>query len=114
MPATTPWPEIWEGNFAVNCQLDRDQKPQFLEAYFGEFRPEHLRPSESSEAYVTGTVEMVEQLGADTLIHIGHGNDLVIARIPHGVYPEIGATFSVTADPNRVFLFDAASGARVR
>ena len=77
-------------------------------------RPEHLRPSGTSDAYVTGTVEMVEQLGADTLIHMGHGNDLVIARIPHGVYPEIGATFSVTADPNRVFLFDAASGARVR
>src|SRR5213080_899229 len=77
-------------------------------------RPEHLRASGSSEAFVTGTVEMVEQLGADTLIHIGHGNDLVIARIPHGVYPEIGATFSVTADPSRVFLFDAASGARVR
>src|SRR5437667_4842200 len=61
-------------------------------------RPEHLRASGSSEAFVTGTVEMVEQLGADTLIHIGHGNDLVIARIPHGVYPEIGGTFSVTAD----------------
>src|SRR5438034_920896 len=77
-------------------------------------RPEHLQPSNASDAYVTGPVEMVEQLGADTLIHIGHGNDLVIARIPHGVYPEIGATFSVTADPSRVFLFDAASGARVR
>src|SRR5438105_1677929 len=45
--------------------------------------PEHLQSSGTSEAYVTGTVEMVEQLGADTLIHIGHGNDLVIARIPH-------------------------------
>src|SRR5437660_6570853 len=77
-------------------------------------RPEHLQPSNASDAYVTGTVEMVEQLGADTLIHIGHGADLVIARLPHGVYPEIGATFSVTADPTRVFLFDAASGARVR
>ena len=77
-------------------------------------RPEHLRPSGTSDAYVTGTVEMVEQLGADTLIHIGHGKELVIARIPHGVYPEIGATFSVTADPTRVFLFDAASGVRVR
>ncbi|HYT96925.1 MAG TPA: sn-glycerol-3-phosphate import ATP-binding protein UgpC [Casimicrobiaceae bacterium] len=77
-------------------------------------RPEHFRPSGTSDAYVTGPVEMVEQLGADTLIHIGHGKELVIARIPHGVYPEIGATFSVTADPTRVFLFDAASGARIR
>src|SRR5881396_1836906 len=37
-------------------------------------RPEHFRPSGTSDAYVTGPVEMVEQLGADTLIHIGHGN----------------------------------------
>ena len=77
-------------------------------------RPEHLRPSETSNVHVSGTVEMIEQLGADTLIHIGHGSDVVIARLPHGVHPEIGATFSVTAEPNRVFLFDAASGARVR
>ena len=78
------------------------------------FRPEHLRPSDASDGSVTGTVEMVEQLGADTLVHIGRGNDLVIARLPHGIHPEIGTPFSVTADPARVFVFDPASGARIR
>ena len=34
---------------------------------------------------VSGTVEMVEQLGADTLVHIGHGADTIIARMPHGI-----------------------------
>ena len=77
-------------------------------------RPEHLRPSSEADGSVSGTVEMVEQLGADTLVHIGHGSDLVIARLPHGVHPEIGTRFAVTADPGRVFLFDADSGARVR
>src|SRR4051794_17762497 len=48
-------------------------------------RPEHLQPTGEAEASVTGTVEMVEQLGADTLVHIGHGRDLVIARLPQGV-----------------------------
>jgi ABC-type sugar transport system ATPase subunit len=57
---------------------------------------------------------MVEQLGADTLIHISHGPDTVIARLPHGAHPGIGETFSVNADPARVFLFDPATGARLR
>jgi sn-glycerol 3-phosphate transport system ATP-binding protein len=76
-------------------------------------RPEHLQPCNGSPALVSGSVEMVEQLGADTLIHIGHGKDPVVARLGHGVQPEIGATFSVTADPGRIFLFDAATGARI-
>src|SRR5436305_845175 len=36
-------------------------------------RPEHLRPADDGDAVLTGSVEMVEQLGADTLVHIGHG-----------------------------------------
>jgi sn-glycerol 3-phosphate transport system ATP-binding protein len=77
-------------------------------------RPEHLLPSGEGEGSVSGSIEMVEQLGADTLVHIGHGNDLVIARLPQGRQPEIGARFAVTADPARVFLFDTSSGARIR
>ena len=76
-------------------------------------RPEHLKPCNGADAIVSGTVEMIEQLGADTLVHIGQGSDPVIARLPHGVQPDIGATFAVAADPGRVFFFDAATGARV-
>ena len=47
------------------------------------------------------------------LIHISHGKDLVIARLPHGEAPVVGSTLALEADPARVFLFDAASGARV-
>ena len=57
---------------------------------------------------------MVEQLGADTLVHIAHGKDPLIARLPQGTQPAVGSTMSVSADPSRVFLFDAATGARLR
>jgi sn-glycerol 3-phosphate transport system ATP-binding protein len=77
-------------------------------------RPEHLEPSNGDGALLSGPVEMVEQLGADTLVHIAHGADPVIARLPHGVQPRPGDTFSVTTEPSRVFLFDAATGARLR
>jgi len=77
-------------------------------------RPEHMRPCDPARAYFAGSVEMVEQLGADTLLHIAHGKDNVIARLPHGVQPAVGDTIAVDADPAQVFLFDAATGARLR
>jgi sn-glycerol 3-phosphate transport system ATP-binding protein len=77
-------------------------------------RPEHLAPSGAFDAHFSGTVEMIEQLGADTLVHLSHGEDLVTARLPHGAHPEVGSTLHLTADPARVYLFDAESGARIR
>ena len=77
-------------------------------------RPEHLVACDPADAYFAGTVELVEQLGADTLSHLAHGPDLPIVRQPQGQHPEPGSTLHVAADPSRVYLFDAQSGARVR
>ena len=77
-------------------------------------RPEHLRPCNPDEAIVAGTVEMVEQLGADTLVHVGHGAGTLIARLPHSSQHDIGSTIHLTADPSRIFLFDGKTGARLR
>ncbi|HEY6827323.1 MAG TPA: sn-glycerol-3-phosphate import ATP-binding protein UgpC [Gemmatimonadaceae bacterium] len=76
-------------------------------------RPEHLMPCNQRDAFVRGPVEMVEQLGADALVHIGHGGTPIIARVAHGTSPTVGATFCVAADPARVFAFDAATGQRL-
>ncbi len=77
-------------------------------------RPEHLVPCGESDALVWGPVEMVEELGADTLVHVGHGAETIIARQPHGFHPDLGSTLYLTADPQKVFLFDSATGARLR
>jgi ABC-type sugar transport system ATPase subunit len=77
-------------------------------------RPEHFIPSSEAGAALSGPVEMVEQLGADALVHISRGGGTIIARVPHGTSPQVGATFHVTADPARVFAFDTASGARLQ
>ena len=77
-------------------------------------RPEHLRPVPAAEAMLSGQVEMVEQLGADTLLLVGHGAETIIARMPHEIRHEVGSTIHLAADPVRVFLFDSASGARMR
>jgi len=77
-------------------------------------RPEHARPSAPEQADVAGTVEMVEQLGADALVHVGYGGALLIVRVPHGQQPQVGERFGVKVDPARVFVFDAQSGQRLR
>ena len=76
-------------------------------------RPEHLIPCGQREAFVSGPVEMVEQLGADALVHVGHGGNPIIVRVPHGTPPAVGSTFCAAADPARVFAFDAATGNRL-
>ncbi len=77
-------------------------------------RPEHLVPCAETESLFSATVEMVEQLGADTLVHLSRGKDLLTARLPHGDHPEVGTMLHLTADPGHVYLFDADSGARIR
>ena len=76
-------------------------------------RPEHLHPVSADRAIIAGEVQMVEQLGADTLVHVSHGNEAVIARLPHGDTSEVGAKLTLGADPAHVFLFDTATGARL-
>jgi sn-glycerol 3-phosphate transport system ATP-binding protein len=77
-------------------------------------RPEHLRPAEASASLFAGTVELVEQLGADTLVHLAHGKDTFTARLPQGAAHGAGSMLHVTAEPGSVYLFDASTGARIR
>ena len=77
-------------------------------------RPEHLHRAPADRAAVSGEVQMVEQLGADTLVHIAHGDEPVIARLGNGEHAEVGAVLHLGADPAHVFLFDTTTGARLR
>jgi sn-glycerol 3-phosphate transport system ATP-binding protein len=77
-------------------------------------RPEHLEPSGEADALFSATIEMVEQLGADTLAHLSRGKDLLTARLPHGAQLQVGSTLHLASDPARVYLFDATTGARIR
>ena len=76
-------------------------------------RPEHLVPCAADDGFFSGAVEMIEQLGADSLLHVAHGGSTIIARVPHGMHPGIGTTLHLGADPGRVYLFDAQTGARI-
>ena len=76
-------------------------------------RPEHVEVNLAHGA--TLAVELVEALGADTLVygHLGTGGEMLTVRIP-GVMPaKPGDKLRLNVPPERLHLFDKASGARI-
>ena len=78
-------------------------------------RPEHLSPCAASEAMLTIVVDLVEPLGADTLVY-GHLTDRGDARVAarlHASMPAAEGALALRYDPANVHWFDAASGKRI-
>ena len=76
-------------------------------------RPEHLTPCAPSVSNLVGSVEIIEALGADTLIHVAVAGGSIIARLPPGTAATVGEPIALAAVPTRVYLFDTTSGARI-
>jgi multiple sugar transport system ATP-binding protein len=70
-------------------------------------RPEHFAPGDAGAGRMSGRVQVVEPLGADTLVHFQLGEATVTARMPPEVRPAPGEEIAVSVDPARLFLFDA-------
>ena len=87
---------------------ERDGRP----VLFG-IRPEHLQPCAESEAKLTVEVDLIEPLGADTLVY-GHlaGGARVAARLDAGAAARPGK-LPLRYDPAQVHYFDAGTGARL-
>ncbi|MBC8947473.1 maltose/maltodextrin ABC transporter ATP-binding protein MalK [Xenorhabdus sp. TS4] len=70
-------------------------------------RPEHLLPNDVADVTLEGTVQIVEQLGNETQIHIRipaiHQN--LVYRQPDIVLVKEGADFSIGLAPHRCHLF---------
>ena len=66
-------------------------------------------------ATVRATVVLVEPLGARDVVHLRgtDGDDLRAALAP-GLRPKIGDAVGIAVDPERVHVFDDASGLVVR
>jgi len=77
-------------------------------------RPEHIRLDDNDEGKTkekaiafSGTVQVVEPLGGDTLVHVTIGKDSLTARLAPGEQPEIGNQIALVVDAGNVRLFDA-------
>ena len=75
-------------------------------------RPEDLEPCGESEAMLTSQVNLVEQLGADILVHGMAEGSHIVARLPAS--RKVGeGRLSLRFDPSRAHYFDPASGKRI-
>ena len=78
-------------------------------------RPEHLEPCAESEAKMVVEVDLIEPLGADTLVY-GHLASNPAARVAARLAAAIDARagrLPLRYDPAQVHYFDAGTGARL-
>jgi ABC-type sugar transport system ATPase subunit len=77
-------------------------------------RPEAATISSASDSNARATVERVERLGGDTLIHLKtEAGRHVLRAEPRGALPSPGDVVGLTVDPKRL-LFFGPDGARIR
>jgi ABC-type sugar transport system ATPase subunit len=71
-------------------------------------RPEHLAVSHDGPAIgpaINGRIELIEPLGADTLINVSVGDHQLTARLPGDASPQLGAPIRLVFNPARAALF---------
>jgi multiple sugar transport system ATP-binding protein len=73
-------------------------------------RPEHVRLGADG---VEATVELVEPVGSDALVHLRAGSAALLARVPAVLRPVEGERVRVAVRREDVHLFDAGTGERV-
>ena len=81
-------------------------------------RPEHVALSSSGAgangAATRATVERVERLGGETLVHLRGAWGGLVARIaPSGAAPEPGASVGLALEASHALFFDLETGARL-
>ena len=77
-------------------------------------RPEHLEPCAESEAKLVSDIDLIEPLGADTLVygHLGAGGPRIAARM-QGSFDARAGRLPLRYRPEHAHYFDAESGARL-
>ncbi len=80
-------------------------------------RPEHVRlegtGAGTGTQTVTGIVETVEYLGADSVVTLRNGKDVLMARLPGQPGYACGQPLAATWNPAHEYQFDAESGRRI-
>lgn len=78
-------------------------------------RPEHIYPEELApptverKAFIEGTVDFVEALGSDTIVHVNTGSKILVVKISGSHHYSIGSSIRIVLDLNRIHVFDKES-----
>ena len=77
-------------------------------------RPEHLVEPRSDAPTFRFTVETVEALGADSLVHGAFAQGTLVARVDGHATPKAGEALAFSPMSNRLYFFDSSTGKRLR
>ncbi len=73
-------------------------------------RPEFLRlGSGSAGSSIAATVDRVEMLGNERVVHLRAGTTALAARVPVAIKPAVGESVSITVEMSGIRVFDAVS-----
>jgi sn-glycerol 3-phosphate transport system ATP-binding protein len=109
-PATT-FVAAFIGSPPMNLVPDRKEGREVILG----IRPEHLEPCAESEAMLVVEVDLIEPLGADTLVYghlASHGGTRIAVRL-HATFGAHAGKLALRYDPAQLHYFDAKSGARI-
>lgn len=75
-------------------------------------RPEHIELVDpgSGEAWLRGSVTLVEALGPRNVVHLNSDRHVLRVTVPPTVRPRVGDAVGLTLDPKRVHVFVDESG----
>jgi sn-glycerol 3-phosphate transport system ATP-binding protein len=76
-------------------------------------RPEHLEPCAESEAKLAADIDLIEPLGADTLVYGHLGNGTRIAARLHSSMDARAGKLALRYRPEHAHYFDAETGVRI-
>jgi sn-glycerol 3-phosphate transport system ATP-binding protein len=78
-------------------------------------RPEHLAVAEQRDSGVEVSVDLVEALGSDTLVHgtLGSDGTALTVRLPGSHVVRAGESLPLSVAPTNLHLFDPERGARL-
>ena len=77
-------------------------------------RPEQIHPAtteqpQQNHEWIEGTVEVLEPLGSETLVHLRAGNQEIVAMCDPDRTPIMNSKMRSWIDMNKIHLFDPAS-----
>jgi len=96
-----------------NCMLPAAHRGESGRAVQVGLRPEHLELA--ADGPLPLTVELLERLGADTIVHgkLGGNGTIVTVRAAGTINPPLGETLRFAIHSRHIHVFDQATGARI-
>jgi multiple sugar transport system ATP-binding protein len=77
-------------------------------------RPEDVSVAAKGKGHINSKIYSLEPTGDQTLLTVRIGDQLLVARADRDYRAALDSDVALNLDPKRIYLFDGASGARIR